>query len=206
MFEKFSNQDLFDFLYKIQEKNQEFDILSELPLEDIVLGEELDLENLSDSEYLQHTKNYLKTLIFKTTIDSKIKVKIEISKGNFDMFLLSGNELISFKGYNSNLSEEADYVAKALKRAAKKIDCYIYNFNVNFHNDYRKYSFFVHENALSRFSIYYNMTKNEFHLSYFLNDDYHNMKVNSLEELLEVFEYNIMTPLKLEFDIWGYYV
>jgi hypothetical protein len=32
------------------------------------------------------------------------------------------------------------------------------------------------------------------------------MKVNSLEELLDVFKYDIMTPLKLEFDIWGYYV
>tara|TARA_Y100000588_G_scaffold210270_1_gene224293 strand:+ start:122222 stop:122827 length:606 start_codon:yes stop_codon:yes gene_type:complete len=201
MFEKFSNQDLFDFLYKTQEENQVFNILSELPLEDIVLGEKLDLENLSDSEYLKDTRNYLETLIFKTTIDSKLEVKIEVSKGSFDIFLLLDNELISFKCYNSNISESADHVAKTLKRSAKKFDCYIYNFNINFHNDYRKYSFFVHENALSRFSIYYNMTKNEFHLSYFLNDDYYNMKVNSLEKLLEVFEYNIMTPLKLEFDI-----
>lgn len=201
MFEKFSNQDLFDFLYEIQEKNKEFNILSELPLEDIVLGKQLDLESLSDSECFQDTKNYLKTLIFKTTIDSKLEVKIEISKGNFDIFLLLDNELISFKGHNSSISEDADYVARALKQAAKKNDCYIYNLNINFHNNYRKYSFFVHENALSRFSIYYNMTKNEFHISYFLNDDYYNMKINSLESLLEVFEYNIMTPLKLEFDI-----
>jgi hypothetical protein len=201
MFEKFSNQDLFDFLYKLQEENKEFNILSELPLEDIVLGEDLDLEKLSYSENLQDTRNYLKTLIFKTTIDSKLEVKIEISKGSFDIFLLVDNELISFKGCNSSISEEADYVSKELKRAAEKFDCYIYNFNINFNNDYRKYSFFVHENALSRFSIYYNMTKNEFHLSYFLNDDYYNMKVNSLEELLDVFEYDIMTPLKLEFDI-----
>ena len=201
MFEKFSNQDLFDFLYKTQEENQVFNILSELPLEDIVLGEKLDLENLSDSEYLKDTRNYLETLIFKTTIDSKLEVKIEVSKGSFDIFLLLDNELISFKGYNSNISEGADHVAKTLKQAARKFDCYIYNFNINFHNDYRKYSFFVHENALSRFSIYYNLTKNEFHLSYFLKDDYYNMKVDSLEKLLEVFEYNIMTPLKLEFDI-----
>ena len=74
MFEKFSNQDLFDFLYKTQEENQVFNILSELPLEDIVLGEKLDLENLSDSEYLKDTRNYLETLIFKTTIDSKLEV------------------------------------------------------------------------------------------------------------------------------------